>query len=201
MIDAPVKRLVPWYGSKATLGKTIAAQLGKHQQYFEPFAGSLAPLFSKTQVPFETVNDLHGDLINLARVVQTERTAFELYRRVDRFLFCEPAIADAIERIREPLMCELDAYSPAAVDRAVDYFVVSWTARNGMAGLARPDFQIAVRWNTGGGSPTVRFRSSVDSVPAWHRRLQGVVILRRDAFAIIPRFADDDGTAVYVDAP
>jgi DNA adenine methylase len=73
--------------------------------------------------------------------------------------------------------------------------------RNGTAGTARLDYQIAVRWTKGGGSPTVRFRNAVDSLPAWHQRLKNVVILRRDALQIIDRFEDVKETAIYADPP
>lgn len=63
------------------------------------------------------------------------------------------------------------------------------------------DYQIAVRWTKSGGSPTVRFRNAVDSIPDWHRRLLNVVILRRDAFRIIDRFEDCKATAIYCDPP
>ena len=73
--------------------------------------------------------------------------------------------------------------------------------RNGTAGTARLDYQIAVRWTKGGGSSTVRWRNALDSIPAWHERLRNVVILNRDAFEILDRFEDVRGTAIYVDPP
>ena len=85
--------------------------------------------------------------------------------------------------------------------RAYWYFLASWMGRNGTAGTARVDYQIAVRWTKNGGSPTVRWRNAVDSIPWWHHRLLNVVILRRDAFRIIDRFEDLPVTAIYVDSP
>jgi len=87
------------------------------------------------------------------------------------------------------------------LERAYWYFLASWMGRNGTAGTARVDYQIAVRWTKGGGSPTVRWRNAVDSLPAWHRRLQNVVILCRDAFKIIDKFEDVKETAIYADPP
>ncbi len=65
-----IKALAPWFGSKRTLAPRIVEAIGKHTVYWEPFAGSMAVLFSKPQVSAETVNDLHGDLVNLARCIQ-----------------------------------------------------------------------------------------------------------------------------------
>src|SRR5262249_6349273 len=41
----------------------------------------------------------------------------------------------------------------------------------------------------------------VDSIPDWHQRLVGVQILKRNAFDILPRIEDAEGTAIYIDPP
>src|SRR5436305_15220627 len=65
-----VKAIAPWFGGKRTLAPAIVVELGTHTQYFEPFFGSGAVLFAKMPSQKETVNELSGDLILLARVVQ-----------------------------------------------------------------------------------------------------------------------------------
>lgn len=177
----------------------IVTELGKHTQYFEPFCGSMAVLFAKEPSQKETVNDLHGDLINLARVLQNESEAPRLYDRLQQVLFSE----DLLEQARHELT---EVFPPIGVtktlpDRAFWYFLASWMGRNGTAGTERVDYQIAVRWTKSGGSSTVRWRNAVDSIPWWHQRLRNVVIMRRDAFSIIDRFEDCEGTAIYVDSP
>ena len=67
-----IKALAPWFGSKRNLAPEIVRELGKHRKYDEPFCGSAAVLLAKEPATCETVNDLHGDLINLARVVKDE---------------------------------------------------------------------------------------------------------------------------------
>ena len=194
-----IKAIVPWFGSKRSMGPAIAIELGEHVQYFEPFCGSMAALFAKKQSRMETVNDLHGDLINLAGVVQDEFSGPWLYARLQRTLFSEDLLREAQEYFRE---------QPADVDncgdnreRAYWYFLASWMGRNGVAGMSRVEYQAAVRWTAGGGSPTIRWQSAVESLPAWHRRLSNVVILNRDAFKIIPKFQDSAETAIYIDPP
>ncbi|MCC7419834.1 MAG: DNA adenine methylase [Planctomycetaceae bacterium] len=183
----------------------IVRELGKHGQYFEPFCGSMAVLMAKEPSQKETVNDLHGDLINLARVIQSETAAEMLYDRLQKTLFSE----DLLECAREKLDGDGDIgrrldkpYDDVCdVERAYWYFLACWMGRNGTAGTARLDYQIAVRWTKGGGSPTVRFRNAVDSLPQWHQRLRNVVILKRDAFKILDRFEDCEATAIYADPP
>ena len=90
--DMKINALVPWFGGKRTLGETIATELGQHTQYFEPFCGSMAVLFAKKPSQKETVNDLHGDLVNLARCLQRIDQAEELYDRLARVVLCEDSV-------------------------------------------------------------------------------------------------------------
>lgn len=201
-----INAIVPWFGGKRTMAPDIVVELGKHTQYFEPFCGSMAVLFAKEQSQKETVNDLHGDLINLARVLQDRDAAEALYQRLGRTLFSEGLLDQArveLDVVSSQVAIENESVepSPTACDRAYWYFLASWMGRNGTAGTARIDYQIAVRWTKGGGSPTVRFRNAVESIPWWHERLQNVVILRRDAFDILNRFEDCKETAIYCDPP
>lgn len=197
MTEMKLKAMAPWFGGKRTMAPLIVNQLGEHKQYFEPFCGSAAVLFAKTPVSFETLNDLHGDLVNLAWVLQADE-AVDLYDRCIRTLVCE----ELIERAQAILSDEFSAPSPAErAERAYWYFLASWMGRNGVSGTAATDYQIAVRWTPNGGSPSTRWRSAVESIPAWHERLRSVVILNRDAFDIIPKFEDEPHTAIYVDPP
>lgn len=202
METANIKAIAPWFGGKRTMAPAIVAELGKHTQYFEPFCGSMAVLFAKAPSQKETANDLHGDLINLARVCQDEQAATDLFARLSTVLFSEDLLDQARKQLEPPDLdiCDVGANSEMT-DRAYWYFLASWMGRNGTAGTARLDYQIAVRWTKGGGSPTVRFHNAIESIPWWHHRLQNVVILRRDAFKIIERFEDVKETAIYVDPP
>ena len=195
-MDKPrINAIAPWFGGKRTLAPTIIEELGPHRSYWEPACGSMAVLLAKERSSHETVNDLHGDLTNLARVVACD-LAPALYDRLQRTLMCEQLIVEAKDRMAEPYQDHL-----AGAERAYWYFLISWAGRNGVSGTKRHNYQMAVRWTSGGGSGAVRFRSAVESLPAWHCRLQGVEILRRDMFQVIPRIDDQDGTVIYIDPP
>jgi DNA adenine methylase len=192
-----ISALAPWYGSKRTLAPRIVVELGPHRVYWEPFCGSCAVLFCKDRATYETVNDLHKDLINLARVVQDPEKSLELYARVKRTLFHE----DMLPMAKERLGSECDAFCPN-VERAYLYLVFSWMGLNGVSGtpLSRTG-TFAVRYSGKGGNGATRWASVGESIPDWHDRLVGVQILSRDAFGIIPQIDDADGTAVYIDPP
>jgi DNA adenine methylase len=196
-----IRSLAPWFGGKRTLAPRIVAELGKHTQYFEPFCGSMAVLFAKEPSQKETVNDLHGDVTNLARVVSIEDFAVALYRKLDLVVMSEGILEDAAGVLATPF--EDDR---ANVDRAFWFFLQSWLMRNGVAGTNIGEARgigtnLAVRFTNGGGSPTVRFQNAVRSIPAWHARLKNVVVMRRDAFRLVEKFEDAKGTAIYADPP
>jgi DNA adenine methylase len=188
--------LAPWYGSKRTLAPRIVQELGSHRVYWELFCGSCSVLFTKPAVTYETVNDLHGDLWNLACVVQIPDSARQLYRKVASTLFHE----DILPQAKEQLLSEVG--DVPAVSRAYWYLVFSWMGLNGISGtpLGKTG-TFCVRYSGNGGNGATRWASVVDSIPDWHQRLIGVQILRRDAFELLPRIDDAEGTAIYVDPP
>lgn len=200
--------ITPYFGGKRNLAPAIIAELGRHTQYFEPFVGgTCAVILGKQPSQKETVCDLHGDVTLLARVLQIEAGAVELFYRLSRVLFSEALLADAQDQLAstpDPETVDPDLInpaSPAAIDRAYAFFLGSWMGFSGHVGTADDRTAICVRWTNNGGSATVRWRKAIDSIPAWHERLQNVVILRRNAFEILDRFEDLPGTAIYADPP
>lgn len=191
--------VAPWFGSKRTLAPRIVEEMGPHRKYDEPFCGSMAVLFAKNPTRCETVNDLHGELINLARVLRVEFTAVELYRRLSRFVMHEGLFEEAAERYRA--RGHASAGEQPDVDRAEDFMVCSWYGRNGVAGTSSYNQGFCVRYTANGGHAATRWMSAVDSIPAWHQRLRHVTILNRDGFEIIERLDDDPAAVVYVDPP
>jgi len=192
-----IKAIAPWFGAKRNLASRIVELLGAHSAYWEPFCGSMAVLLAKPPCELETVNDLHGDLINLARVIQDRDLGFELYDKLSRTLYTEDLFYQAKKRwISGPA-----ADNGPDIDRAYDYFVVSWMGINGVSGTKRCNYQFALRWCRGGGQGARRWQSVVGSMPAWHKRLQNVVIIRRDAFEVLSNIKDENGVAVYCDPP
>ena len=199
MSDMKIKAIAPWFGAKRNLAPKIVELLGKHSVYWEPFCGSMAVLLAKPPCVMETVNDIHGDLINLARVIQHEQLALKFYRKLRRTLMHEQIFREAAERCRERGH-STNAKEPD-IDRAYDYFVCSWIGRNGVAGTAGYNQGYCLRFTSKGGHAATRWKSVVESIPAWRRRLRQVTILQRDAFEIIPRIEDEPKTALYIDPP
>lgn len=196
-----VTALAPWFGSKRLLAPRIVEALGPHRAYIEPFCGSMAVLLAKPPCSFEMVNDLHGDLCNLAWTIQHAVEGPRLYRRLRRSLFSEQAFAEAKANAFWPVAESADQVTPQTAERAYFYFVLCWEGRSGMIGTKGTNNNFTVRYNCNGGNQAKRFTSAVESIPAWRRRLRSVTILRRDGLKLIERLQDDPGQAIYVDPP
>ena len=197
--DAVIGAITPWFGAKRRLAPRVVEAIGRHSSYWEPFCGSLAVLLAKPACVMETANDLHGDLINLARVLSDADASLELYGRLSRLLLHEGLFQEAAGRLR-PFA---DMAAPVAMDvgRAADFMVISWYGRNGVGGTRPYNMNFCVRYTSNGGHAATRWASAVSSIPEWHRRLRNVTILNRDAFDVLGRIEDKAGTAVYCDPP
>jgi DNA adenine methylase len=194
-----IKAILPYFGGKRNLAPRIVEMLGDHRVYWEPFCGSMAVLMAKPPCVMETVNDLHKDLINLARVIQDVKLANRLYRKMRRTLMHEQLFREAAERYKQRgYYKNLD--SPD-FDRAYEYLLLSWLGRNGVTGTHSYNQGFCVRYTANGGHAAKRFQSVIDSIYAWRRRLANVTILDRDAFELLERIDDKKGTVIYIDPP
>jgi DNA adenine methylase len=193
-----IKALAPWAGAKRNLAGKIIEQLGKHRIYWDLCSGSLAVLLAKDPCVMETAVDLHGDLTNLAFVLQDEDMAIDLYGRAARTLMSDKLFADARLRLIEDRAAKDDMPD---VRRAYDYLLCSWIGRNGCAGTSNYSSGFCVRFTANGGHAAKRWRSVIESIPDWHCRLLNVTVLRRDIFEVVNRIEDKAGTAIYCDPP
>lgn len=188
--------LVPGYGCKRQMAALIVAALGEHQAYFEPFCNSMAVLLSKEPCRMEVVNDLHGGITNLARIIAHDELSSWLYLKLQKTLFCEGLYNASVSRLKN------HTTGSDVVTRAYDYFVASWMGRNGFAGTRRElDMGFCKRFTSNGGDPATRFRNVVERIPDWWKRLRNVTILCMDGFELIERMEDKEGTACYADPP
>jgi DNA adenine methylase len=188
-----IKSILPYFGGKRMQSKGIIEALGSHSAYFEPFCGSLSVLLAKPRSSMEVVNDLHGGVVNLARVIRDDPV--KLYEKLSRTLFCEELHNDSIDK------CFEEEFS-SPLDWAYNYFVASWMGRNGLTGTTKElETGFCKRFTSSGGDSATRFRNATESIPEWHHRLRGVTIMQQDAFDMIPKIEDKEGTVVYVDSP
>lgn len=187
-----IKAILPYFGGKRTLAPVIVQELGPHAAYFEPFCGSMAVLFAKPRSSQETVNDLYGDVVNLARQVQSDRGP-DLWERSQRTLMCKPTFEDSCAEMEKP-------FEPT-FDRAFHFIVACWQGLNGLTGAARAQPVFNLRYAPTGGSAAARWNSVVSSIPQWWERLQNVTILQQCGIDLCEKIADSDDVTVYCDPP
>lgn len=188
-----ITAIAPWFGAKRTLAPRIVELLGPHTSYWEPFCGSMAVLLAKPVCSMETVNDLHGDLINLARTIADQVEGPRLYRWLRRTLMVEDLHRQAKSYLQEEFA--------TGTERAYWYFLSAWMGMNGVAGTKSYNNGFCVRYSSRGGNGGVRTLSAIDSIPAWRRRLRRVMILNKNGFDLLKRVEDSSGTVIYVDPP
>ena len=195
--DMPIKALAPWFGAKRNLAGRIVEMLGPHRIYWEPLCGSMAVLLAKEPCVVETVNDLHGDLINLARIIADPDEGPRFYRRMRRTLMHEESFKAAAAVMRAAPGPEPDMDLP----RGDAFFITSWLGRNGVIGAQGKTLGYCARYTANGGHGAKRWDSAIKSIPAWRRRLRNVMILNKDAFELLEKIEDAEGLAMYVDPP
>lgn len=184
-IQAPLK----WHGGKWYLAPKIVALMPKHVHYVEPFAGGLSVLLAKDPTGIsEVVNDLNGDLSNFWNVLRCPTET----EKLQRYLEATPFSEDLFRRVIE------SPEGGTAVDRAWRFFVrcrQSLAGRmNGFATLSKN------RVRRGMNEQASAWLGAIEGLAEVHARLKRVVILNRDALAVI-RSEDTLNTLFYLDPP
>jgi DNA adenine methylase len=211
-----ISAITPWFGSKRAMAPRIARECCREDgrapsSFWELCCGSMAVTIAMPRCAHHHAVDLHGDLMNLARIIQCPRRGPVFYRKLRRILNHETLYGEAQAAIEadDLLKCiGVGLFSGASagvpldeLDRAILFFVASWQGRNGVAGTERTNFQAAVRWTAGGGHSAIRFANAVRSIPAWRIRLRDVSMIQRDIFEVLEKIEDADGTTIYIDPP
>lgn len=174
--------LIPYFGGKSRLAKTIISKFPSHTCYVEVFAGAANILFAKAVAGTEVLNDLDRDLITLYRAVKHHTE--ELHRQFKYVLISR----DEFDRLMR-----VDPETLTDIQRAARFLYLQ-------------------RMCFGGRSKGRTFGTSTTSLPglnlftlqrlleeAW-LRLAHVTIECLDFRVLIPRY-DREHTFFYLDPP
>jgi len=194
-----IKALAAWFGGKRILGPRISEEIGPHSAWWDLGCGSMAVTFAKEPASMETCVDLHGDLTNLAFVLQREDLAVELYAELNRVLLSRELCDKSQAIIREN--APPSGSDPPDLERAYHYMLMSWIDRNGSSGTKSYNSGFCIRYTKNGGAAATRFRSAVESIPDWHERLKLLTIMRADLFGVAAKIEDSPGVVIYCDPP
>lgn len=202
--------LVSYFGAKGRLGPAIAEELGPHRARYEPFCGGLSVTFACPPCGNEVVNDLNGDVINMAAVIASDKWE-QLRDRLARTLCCDGLVLQSAHWLssvmrRLPVGDKPGAIDPARVEKlhidwAYHFAVASWLSReNGLIG-ARSPRTVSRTYTRSSSGPQRRLPRLVDGLPWMHERLRTVAIWSVDALSMIRRIRDEAGSAIYCDPP
>jgi len=174
--------VVPYFGGKTRLVKTIVNKFPEHTCYVEVFAGGAAVFFNKEPSKTEVINDLDKDLVTLYRVIKHHPE--ELYKQ---FKF---TLVSRSEFDREK---QVNADTLTDVQRAARYLYLQKSAFGGhitgqtfgTSTIGKPRFNL------------LTMESTLEW--AWQRLIQ-TVIECKDFRDLIPRY-DRKHTLFFLDPP
>jgi len=101
-MDQLTRPLLRWHGGKWRLAPWVIQHFPPHGIYVEPFGGAASVLLRKLRARAEVWNDLDGTLVNLFRVLRSER-AGELIRALALTPFAREEYEDASEVAGDPV--------------------------------------------------------------------------------------------------
>lgn len=223
-----------WHGGKFYLRKWIIGLMPPHLHYVEPFFGGGGILLARDpqrnwkasgdeRLPAwekgcsEVANDIHGELTNFWRVLQSQDDFREFQHRVALIPFSEVEFDNALQETRalNPTSgesrsktglrtksslsdCPSTDIADDAVSRAVRFFILARQSRQGLM----KDFATLSRNRTRGliNEQANAWLGVIEGLPEVHARLRSVVILNQDACDVI-RKQDGQSTLFYCDPP
>lgn len=184
-MNAPTRPVLRWHGGKWLLAPWIIEHMPAHRVYVEPFGGAASVLMRKPRSYAEVYNDLDDDVVNLFRVLRSNR-ADDLIRLLTLTPFAATEFRAAYEA------------SDDAVERARRLIVRSFMGFGSNGVHQRTGFRS--NSNRSGTTPARDWVNYPDALAAIVDRLAGVVVLNRDAKEVMQ--AHDQADALhYVDPP
>ncbi|TDU23074.1 DNA adenine methylase Dam [Chromohalobacter marismortui] len=176
------KPILPWMGGKRRLAKQIMPLFQPHRTYVEPFCGGAALFFMKEPSPVEVINDAHGELVNLYRIVK-----HHLEELVRQFRW---ALVSREEYLTQR---DIDPAHLTDIQRAARFFYLQKLAFGGkVEGQSFGTSAVS--------PPRLNLLRIEEDLSTAHLRLARTLIEHLDWSECIRRY-DREGTLFYLDPP
>lgn len=176
-----------WHGGKHYLAKRIIPLMPPHTHYVEPYFGGGSVLLNKDPDNVsEVANDIHGDLTNFWRVLQSPNDFAIFQRIIDAVPFSQIEWEESKDLTNDKIQLAVRFFIRCRQSRAGKFDCFATLSRNR---LRRRMNEQASAWMT-----------AVEGLPAVAARLRRVVILNDDAVDVIRR-QDGEHTLFYLDPP
>lgn len=184
MIDVP-RPVVRWHGGKWLLAPWIISHFPPHRVYTECFGGGGSVLLRKDRAYAEVYNDLDGKIVNLFRVLRSDR-AQELVHMLRLTPFARTEFQEAYEEASDP------------VEQARRLIIRSFQGFGSNGHERSTGFR--ANSNRSGTTPAHDWRNYPEALAVAVDRLRGVTVENRPALDVI--MAHDVPDALhYVDPP
>lgn len=180
----------PWPGNKGKLADWILDAFPRHDTYVDVFGGSGALLFEKTPAGTEIYNDADADLVQFMTTLRDAPE--ELVERLQMVPY-------ARKLHHEWTTDFFEGHRPSdQIERAARYYFVR-RAQYGGEAAKKVGFRATV---DGRRNPARQWKNSIQRLPQFARRLQGVRIECQDYASLLADVASNTrSTVVYCDPP
>ena len=192
--EATAARRRRWPGTARRTGRAENRRtLPPHHTYVEPFVGGGSVFFAKPPSRVETVNDMHGDLVNFFRVLRDRRDRERLIELVEGTPWSREEFCDA-------LVARKAGKWASDIERAWTFLVATRQSRNGV--VKRPaDWSRTVgRTGRGASSRTSMWRNLPERLAVAGQRLQAAQIECGHWSKVLDDY-DSADTLAYLDPP
>ena len=177
-----MKGVIPYFGGKSRLARTIISKIPEHTCYVEVFAGGASVFFAKDPSRAEVINDLDNDLATLYRVIKHHPE--ELYRQYKYSLVARSEF-DREQQVNPETLTD--------VQRAARYLFLQKCAFGGH--ITRQTFGMSTT-----GKPRFNLLTLETTIEKAWQRLINVQIECKDFRDLIPRY-DRPHSFFYLDPP
>ena len=117
--DCPI--VLPYYGGKYEMSKTLIPLIPPHERYFEVFAGGLSMFFRKSKAKWNVLNDIDRNIVNLYTCV------IEKYDELVHYLFWIPKSRDLFVNYRDEIKAEKEFEIPDPYQAAKYFYAVRYS--------------------------------------------------------------------------
>lgn len=185
---APSRPLLRWHGGKWRLASWIISKFPPHRTYVEPFGGAASVLIKKPRAYSEVYNDLHGEVVNLFRVLQSPEKAARLRELLyltpfsrDEYAVSYETAEDSVEAARRLIIRSYMGFGSDSINKE---------RKSGFRSNS----------NRSHTTPAHDWANYPWQIGAFVERLRGVVVENRPAAGVIEQH-DGPDTLHYVDPP
>ena len=183
-----IRPLVKYHGGKGRLYRWILGHFpDTYATYVEPFGGAASVLLNKPR-SVEVYNELEPQMFNLMRTIQTEYPAF--IAGVSAVEYNKPTFLEHLK------LLQANEFK-SDLERAVVFYIVKRMSRGGLC----ERFSWSDRIYSTGPAEVHCWNTALDNMQHVHDRLQGVTLVNRNAFDLLPEYVNDPNCFIYLDPP